>query len=45
VVCGGAAFRVHFIPEADVNAIQIRLTPDADAIDRAAIVVGFAEYQ
>jgi hypothetical protein len=45
VVCGGAPFRVHFVPQVDVAAIQITLTPDADATGRAAIVVGDAEYQ
>ncbi len=45
VVCGGAALRVHFVPRVDVPAIQIRLTPDANAIGRAVIVIGFAEYQ
>jgi hypothetical protein len=45
VVCGGAAFRVHFVPQSDVNVIHFTLTPDADATSRAAIVIGFVEYQ
>ena len=45
VVCGGAAFRVHFVPRADVNVIQFTLTPGTDATGRAAIVIGYAEYQ
>jgi hypothetical protein len=43
VVCGGSVFRAHFVPRVDIVAIRFGLTPDAEAIGRALIVVGFAE--
>jgi hypothetical protein len=43
-VCSGAAFRIRFVPQADVSVIQFRLRPDADAIERAAIAVGYIEH-
>jgi len=45
VVCGGDTVRVRFYPEANGGHVQIRLTPDAGAIDRSAIAVGFVEFR
>ena len=45
VVCGGDVVRARFVPQADGPNVQIRLTPDAEAIGRAGIAVGFIEFQ
>lgn len=45
VVCDGTPVRVRFIPRADGPEVQIRLTPDAEAISRAGIALGYIEFQ
>jgi len=44
VTCGGDVVRVRFTPRADGPVIEISLTPDARAINRAGIAVAIIEF-